>query len=392
MTAARGDRRVLISGGGIGGLALAIALAERGQPVTVLERGALHDETGAGIQLGANALRRLDELGVLDLVVPEAFRPDALWMFDAHSGARLTALPLGEWYLTRYQAPYLSLHRADLHRGLYRRACMFPEIRIEPGVAVTDISQHASTVSAKGFEGQDFSGSCLVGADGLWSTARQLVAPDAKLAFAGQTASRTLLATRNLATPFDAPVVTLWLGTRGHLVTYPVKSGKALNVVLVTEGGSPHQGWNEEMDAASLLAATAGWAEPPRRLLAGAEHWRSWSLFQLPPLRRWSKGNVALLGDAAHPVLPFLAQGAGLAIEDALVLARQIVACGRDHRLAFAEYERLRRRRVARVQAQSARLGRIYHMGPPWRSVRNLAIAKRDPESALSRLDWLYGG
>jgi len=259
------------------------------------------------------------------------------------------------------------------------------------GFEAAELSSSISAANVKGASGQSFSGPYLCAADGLWSMARRFVAPEARPLFSGATASRSLLPTRNLEAPFDAPVVTLWLGTRAHLVTYPVKAGKALNVVLVTEGGSPHQGWDHVSDRTALLAQTADWARPAHDLIRRIDDWRSWSLFRLPPLPHWSKGNIVLLGDAAHPVLPFLAQGAGLAIEDAVTLADTLSTCGKDHRFAFAEYERLRRSRALRVQQESIRLGRIYHLSQPWSSMRNLVLANRAPERAISAFDWLYG-
>lgn len=391
MTPPAKSSNALIIGAGIGGLSLAIGLAKKGHHVTVAERGSLREKTGAGIQLGANAVKRLRSLGVLDAIEPHAFRPEALWIFDALSGRRLNALPLGRSYEERYRAPYLSFHRADLHHGLLARAEEFEQLKIVPGFELAEISDTGSAVTANTKREDELSASYLIGADGLWSRTRHFVAPEAALSFTGQTAARSLLPRKGLPSPFDTPVISLWLAPKAHLVTYPVKAGSALNVVLVTEDGEAHQGWNEPADQKALLARIRDWAAAPKRLLHEAPAWRSWSLFSLQGLSRWSRGNVALLGDAAHPVLPFLAQGAALAIEDAMILAEALASCGRDHGFAFDDYARLRRPRAERLQRQSAKMGRIYHMTGPLRLARNLAIAMRRPEATLASLDWLYG-
>ncbi|MEG6509887.1 FAD-dependent monooxygenase [Methyloligella sp. 2.7D] len=388
-----GDKRALIAGGGIGGLTAAIAFARTNIPSLILERGAFADETGAGIQLGANASRRLRELGALDSVAAAAYRPEAVWLFDARSGEKLTSVPLGSAYEARYGAPYLCLHRADLHQALYRTCMGLSPISLTTNVTADTVSDDGSAVSVRSTEGLSFPGSFLVGADGLWSRIRQSVAPEAALAFTRRTAARALIPTEKLGAPFDAGTVTLWLGKHAHLVTYPVRGGELLNVVLGFEGGEPKSGWNRDWNTQrdDLLALTEGWAAAPRDLVECIETWRRWSLFRLRKMPRWSRGNTVLLGDAAHPILPFLAQGAALAIEDAAHLADALTQYSADRQKAFAAYEATRRPRALKVMAQSARMGTIYHFGGMRRAVRNAMLRNRNPETALDQFDWLYG-
>jgi 2-polyprenyl-6-methoxyphenol hydroxylase-like FAD-dependent oxidoreductase len=383
--------RVLIVGGGIGGLAVGIALGRRGTSVTLLERCTFADEVGAGIQLGPNATRALRQLGVLDAVEAAAFKPEAIWLFDAVSGRKLAAMPLGRQIDECYGAPYLTLHRADLHASLLAACRDHSSVELQEGFDVTAIETLVDTVVARAPNGTKVEGSSLIAADGLWSGVRQRIVPRAGLRFAGATAWRALLPRDHVPPPFDAPVVGLWLGSKAHLVHYPVRRGKDLNVVTVVEGGKAKQGWNRHPEQVELLGAFHRWAEPARALLEMVESWRCWSLYRLRPLRHWTKGRMALLGDAAHPVLPYLAQGAALAIEDAAALAASFEACGGDALLAFPRYEALRRHRIRRVQRHAARYGYLYHLRGPAGLARNLVLKHRHPESLLQGFDWLYG-
>jgi 2-polyprenyl-6-methoxyphenol hydroxylase-like FAD-dependent oxidoreductase len=384
------QERVLIAGGGIGGLAAAIALARRGIESEVLERSCFTEETGAGIQLGPNATRALARLGALEATSARAFKPDAIAIYDGLTGRKLASLPLGKSVEDRYGAPYLTLHRADLHAGLRTVAESLAPVTLRPGFELAAVDTQGADVLVRGTDGDEVNGAALVGADGLWSTLRPLIAPAASLRFTGATAWRTLLPREGLPFPFNASEVGLWLGPRAHLVHYPVRGGSDLNVVAVTEGGAALQGWNQTGSAETLLAGFTGWTEDLKSLLDRAEGWRSWSLYRLTGLHRFSEGRLALVGDAAHPVLPYLAQGAALALEDAVTLAETITVSPSDPERAFRRYAELRRSRTSRVQRLSRRFGRIYHFGGPLRLARNLVLTRRG-EAALADLDWLYG-
>lgn len=381
---------VLIAGGGIGGLSTAIALAQAGFEATVLERSAFAEESGAGIQLGPNATRILCKLGVLGVLEAQACRPEAIWLFDGVSGRRLATVPLGDTAEKRYGAPYLTLHRADLHASLRAAAEALGPVSLNSGFDVSGIEVH-DTVAVANIDGTILEGSSLIGADGLWSTVRQCIAPEATLSFTGDTAYRALLPREEVPELFANPVVGLWLGPGAHLVHYPVRAGGALNVVAVIEGGREAQGWNQTADTARLLSGFTRWCKESKSLLESAEGWRAWSLFSLPPLAHWSRGAVTLLGDAAHPVLPYLAQGAGLAIEDAATLANCLAATRDDPAAEFRTYEMLRRGRALRLQNTARRFGRIYHLRGPARFARNAALKLRSETAALRQFDWLYG-
>jgi 2-polyprenyl-6-methoxyphenol hydroxylase-like FAD-dependent oxidoreductase len=387
----RQQERVLIAGGGIGGLAASIALARRGIESDVLERSRFTEETGAGIQLGPNATRALAALGVLEAIGDRACKPDAIAIYDGLTGRKLTSLPLGKSVEERYGAPYLTLHRADLHAGLRAAAEGLAQVTLRPGFEVSAVDTQGADVLVRGIDGREATGAALVGADGLWSTLRPLIAPAAGLRFTGATAWRALLPREDLPSPFNASAVGLWLGPRAHLVHYPVRGGADLNVVAVTEGGAALQGWNQAGSAETLLAGFTRWTKDSRSLLERAAGWRSWSLYRLTGLRRFSEGRVALLGDAAHPVLPYLAQGAALAVEDAVTLAETTAAWPGDPAQAFRRYAELRRPRTSGVQRLSRRFGRIYHFGGPLRLARNLVLERRSGDAALADLDWLYG-
>jgi salicylate hydroxylase len=328
---------------------------------------------------------------VLDVIEPHAFRPEAILIYDGISGRRLSSVPLGTHAEQRYGAPYLTLHRADLHAGLRAVAQSLAPAVLRPGFELTAVDAQSGDVVARAADGSEAKGASLIGADGLWSKVRSLIMPKANLRFTGATAWRARLPRGSLPSPFDAPVVGLWLRPGSHLVHYPVRGGEELNIVAVTEGGAERRGWNQAGAVETLLASFTRWTKDSKSLLERAASWRSWSLYRLAPLRRFGAGRIALLGDAAHPVLPYLAQGAALAIEDALTLAACIDASPGDPPFAIRRYEDLRRPRVARVQRLSRRLGRLYQLRGAMRVARNLILERRSEETALRRFDWLYG-
>lgn len=379
----------LIVGGGIGGLAAAIALGRDGQNVTVLERSNFTEESGAGIQLGPNATRVLRSLGVLPAIEAFAFKPESLLIFDALSGRKLATLPFGVTVEARYGAPYLTLHRADLHSVLLQTCKTLGAVTLRPGFALAQAEDVGDKVIAREANGDELGGDLLIGADGLWSKLRGLIAPNAHPRFAHATAYRTIMPREALPSAFSAPVVGLWLGPDAHLVHYPVRGGRELNLVAIVEDGEEAQGWNEPAERSLLLSRFTGWSKDSKSLLEMATGFRRWSLYRLPRLRHWYKGRVALLGDAAHPTLPHLAQGAALAIEDAATLS-EYLKDESDPTKAFRDYQRLRQSRASRVQRRSQRLGRYYHFKGPARLFRNALLARRDSDALLASLDWLY--
>lgn len=384
------ESEILMAGGGIGGLTAAIALAQQGLSSTVLERSDFAEESGAGIQLGPNATRLLDRLGLAEAIHQVAFRPASIFAFDGLSGKRLAAIPLGAYAEARYGAPYLTLHRADLHAALCAACKTLEGVTLLPGFDLTGIEERDRRVTAIAADGRTAEAPALIGADGIWSEVRRLIAPEARLRFTGHTAWRALLPRGALTAPFDAPAVCVWLGPDAHLVHYPVRGGKALNIVAVTAGGTETRGWNKTGNQEDMLSAFRTWCSDAKALLGRAEGWRCWSLYRLEGLPSWTSGRIALIGDAAHPVLPYLAQGAALAIEDAVALAKSLSDHAGDARRAFPAYEAARKPRAARVAKSSEQNGARYHMRGAMRLARNFVLRHRAGERLLAGFDWLY--
>ena len=382
----------LIVGAGIAGLATAIALGRQGYGVRVLERRSAASEAGAGIQLGPNAIKALDVLGVRPAIDRVSFEPSWLDLWDGATGRRLSSVPLGERARARFGAPYLTLHRADLHGVLLQAASATPGVTLTYGFDVTDIEQ-AKGVRLTAADGRTAEGLAVIGADGIWSRTRQLMSGEtgAKPTPTGHSAYRLLVPRSGLPEPFGAPSVGLWLGRNAHLVHYPVSSGSLVNIVAVIAGGPISEAWDSGADADDLLTEFAAWPKSVQEFLRSPGEWRRWSLYYAEHRWPWSKGAMTLAGDAAHPVLPFLAQGAGLGLEDAVVLADAVARRPGDFPAAFAAYGAARRERAARVARNSRRNGSIYHLGGLAAQARNAAMRLAPPDRLLASYDWLYG-
>jgi salicylate hydroxylase len=381
------DRPVLIAGGGIGGLALALALARTGRRTIVLERRLQFETEGAGIQLGPNGVRVLQRLGVADALRPYVGEPERIDVHDGQSGRTLAHLPLGSWLSDRHGAPYWVAHRGDLHAALL--AAVDRHVELRTGCEVASAAHADGGVLVTCTSGESVQGSVLIGADGLWSSVRRSVTPDAQPLFVGATATRAVLpaaAARSLA----MPAVGLWLTPGVHVVHYPVRQGREVAVVVIAAETWQGIEWNMQADADILHAKLAGFHTRLAEVLMGVRDWRKWALYRLPPLPTWTSGRMALLGDAAHPMLPYLAQGGAMALEDAVVLA-DALARDADETSALAEYERLRRARATRVQALSVRNGRIYHMRPPLAWARDAVLRLVPGTRLMAGFDWLYG-
>ncbi|MGQ0673265.1 MAG: FAD-dependent monooxygenase [Hyphomicrobium sp.] len=388
------DQNVLIAGGGIAGLSCAVALARQGIASHVLERRPAFAEEGAGIQIGPNGTRLLADLGIAEVLAPRAARPAHLDIMDATTGQRLSRLPLGTWIATRHGAPYWTAHRADLHSAIAGRALADTLVRVTMAAEVDSIVERTDGVTVTTRQGGTFHGAALVAADGLWSTCRRLIFPHQKQpAFARRQAMRAVIPAATLPAPLDRDATTLWFSPGCHVVHYPVRGGDEVAIVVVFAESRPHDGWSSEVLPAHVRSHAAGLAAPLARLLAQPESWRAWSLFTMPEgiVRRWTEGRVALIGDAAHPVLPFLAQGGVLAIEDAVVLARVLDARRADITAALRTFELQRRRRTARVARASLRNGWIYHLDGLPAAARNAAIRTITPHRLMQGFDWLYG-
>jgi salicylate hydroxylase len=387
------SRNVVVAGAGIGGLTVALMLARSGFRVTLLEQAGQLSETGAGIQLSPNATRILILLGLGERLRAAVSVPEALAVKTA-SGGRLARASLGERAERRYSAPYWSIHRADLQAALLETVRANPDIVLRLGTKVEDFVEHANGLSIacrRGSATADERGIALIGADGLWSGLRTRLGHP-KPEFRQRTAWRSLIPADSVEEEFRAPDVQLWLGRNAHVVHYPIKNGQLINIVAIVNDNWAEPGWGADGQRDELLAHYSpwNWCEPVREFLAVPERWQKWALYDLPPLDTWGTGPATLLGDAAHPMLPFLAQGAAMAIEDAAVLADQMARLPDDPASAMRRYERARRKRTARVQRAAASNGRVYHLtaGEAW--ARNLFLRIAGGNMLLRRYNWLY--
>lgn len=388
-------RQALVAGGGIGGMAAALACARAGWEVRLFERAEAFAEVGAGIQIGPNVTRILQAWGLGEALARVAAFPAALQVRDAASGAALARLPLGQRALARYGAPYGTVHRADLHAILRSAAQAEAQVHVNPGQGVQGFSQSAYEVTLLRTSGAPVEGDLLIGADGLWSRVRDQLLADGPPRATGHLAYRALVRQAALPAALRSHDVTAWLGPGLHVVHYPVRAGEALNVVAIVHGrlDSDLDQWDHAATVEGLRAAMAPTCTALRALLEAVPSWRLWALCDRAPVRtagQMAQGRVALLGDAAHPMLPYLAQGAGMAIEDAAELGRNLAMQALEPPLALRRYALNRWQRNARTQARAHRNGRIFHATGALRWGRNLSL--RLVGAPLLDVPWLYRG
>jgi salicylate hydroxylase len=382
---------VLIAGGGIGGLAAAVALARRGIASHVLERRAAFHEEGAGIQIGPNGTRILRLLGVAEALRRHVTAPESICVRDGTIGDELACLPLGHWIASRHGAPYWVAHRSDLHAALLRTARGEPLVTLSLGFDVTDIATDRQLVAVTSTDGRTSTGKALIAADGIWSTTRSLQFDPRVPRFFGKSAARTVLAMDAVPQSLRQNQTTMWLFPGAHIVHYPVASSCELALVAIVNDTHDDKEWSAPISANWVQQHVPPCAQPLTDLIEAAQSWKRWTLHTLPVARTWSRGPVALLGDAAHPVLPFLAQGGVLALEDAAVLADALHRFETDVPAALTWYGRQRRGRAASVAAASRHNGRIYHLSGPLAQARNLALRSISSQRLMARYDWLYG-
>lgn len=382
---------VLIAGAGIGGLAAALAIAQRGIPVHVMERREVFNEEGAGIQIGPNGTRILADLGVADRLRPKVGLPEALSVRDGASGAELTRLPLGDWMRERHGSPYWVAHRKDLHAALLETALATPLITLAMGFDVVAADSNAQRVEVRAKDGATLAGKALVAADGIWSPLRQALFATPPPQFSGKSACRSVVSMRDVPAELRRMETTIWLFAEAHVVHYPVSAGEEMAIVVVRDDAQAGTDWSAPVSNAAVAQGLPTCAPPLAALIAAAPQWRRWALHTLAVPEPLAQGRVALLGDAAHPTLPFLAQGGVMALEDAAVIAAALDRNPGSVVTAFAAYARLRRPRVVRVVEASARNGRIYHLSGVGALARNLALRTAPAEKLIAGYDWLYG-
>ncbi|NVO08182.1 MAG: FAD-dependent monooxygenase [Rhodoferax sp.] len=390
------DKNLLIAGGGIGGLAAALASARAGWQVDLLEQSPVFGEVGAGIQLGPNVVKVLRALGVGDALARVVAFPSQLEVRNATSTELLGVLPLGKVAEQRYGAPYVTIARADMHNVLLEAVRAQGGVGLHLDARVLAVRQDEQGVQVETVQDQRLEAPLLVGADGLWSQVRkQVLEQDVPPRVTGHLAFRAMLPQSALPVPLRTQVVTAWMGPDFHAVHYPVRSGEWLNMVCIVHGkvsGDP-QSWDHSANAQELRSRMAQARGALRDMLYAIDQWRLWPLCDRPPMAsaaEHAKGRIALLGDAAHPMRPYLAQGAGMAIEDAAALAACISELPGQVPLALARYAAMRWQRNARVQARAIRNGQIYHLKGYKQVGRDLALKALGPR--LMDVPWLYNG
>lgn len=390
------NKQVTIVGGGIGGLAAALACTRAGLQVELLEQSPVFGEVGAGIQMGPNVVRVLEGWGLGERIKAVAAYPAQLQARHALSGALLGSAPLGADMVRRYGAAYATIARADLHTALLTALCQGGLAHLRQGCEVTAVTQDSAAVQVQmAALDEVLRSDVLVGADGLWSRVRAQVVPGGAPRVTGHLAYRAMLPQSTLPAALRSQVITAWMGPDFHVVQYPVRGGEWLNVVAIVQGPAPAdlQQWDHSANAGDLRARLAGAAPALQDLLQAIADWRLWALCDRPPMRsaaEQAQGRIALLGDAAHPMRPYLAQGAGMAIEDAAELARVLAPQGVPVAKALRTYAANRWQRNARVQARSIRNGEIFHLRGPLRLGRDLSLKLLG--ARLMDVPWLYQG
>ena len=386
--------KIAIAGGGIGGLAAVLALSRTGQHVELFEKAAVFSDIGAGIQLGPNVTRIFQNWGLLDALRRTAVAPDRLQVRSATTGGVLGELRLGAAMTERYGTPYLTLHRADLHSVLLQAVRQTSALS-HTDCAVNSFQQTAQAVAVQtNGETQDFD--ALIGADGLWSKTRQQLLSDGAPRRTGHLAYRALIKQAELPERLRSQNVTAWLGPKMHAVQYPVRGGEWLNVVVFVHGDAPDdfQNWDHSANTAELSHQFHGSCPALQDTVQAASNWRLWVMHDRLPMQGYDQhalGRVALLGDAAHPMRPYLAQGAGMAIEDAAELGKAMYGVTSDDvQAALQSFAMNRWQRNARVQARALRNGQIFHASGLMRLGRDTAM-KLVGERLLD-IPWLYMG
>jgi salicylate hydroxylase len=381
---------VLVAGGGIGGLAAALALARQGISVKVLEQASRIAEIGAGIQLGPNAFCAFDALGVGPRARESAVYTERLLMMDAIDESEVANMPVGDAFRERFGNPYAVAHRADVHLALYEGVQASDLVEVVTSARVERIEQDRDHVVVLDDRGQEHRGAAIVGCDGVKSAVRQQYIGD-PVHVSGHVVYRAVVDANDFPgdLKWNAPCV--WVGPNCHLVHYPLRGGEQYNVVVTFHSRHTETWGVTDGDRGEVLSYFEGIAEKPRQLLSLPKSWRRWATADREPVLQWTHGRATLLGDAAHPMLQYLAQGACMALEDAVTLGEAMRVCGGSFERAFALYERSRIARTARVVLMTREMGRIYHAHGVERLVRNDMFRGRAPQRYYDAVEWLYG-
>lgn len=383
---------ILISGGGIGGLAAALSLARRGFAVTVLEQAASLGEIGAGIQIGPNAFHAMDALGVGELVRAKAVFIDGLVLMDATTDEQVCVVPLGEPFRQRFRNPYAVIHRADLHGALLEACRNDAKVTLRTSARIQSYSQNAQGVQATLTNGETLQGIALIGADGLHSAVRAQMLQDGAPMVSGHTTFRSVIPTEQMPEELRWNAATLWAGPKCHIVHYPLQGWKVFNLVATVHTDATEAVAGEPVPTELVHQAFAHVVPRAQRIIHAAGSWKRWVLCDREPQEGWCDGRVALLGDAAHPMLQYMAQGACMALEDAVCLGEQVAAQAGDIPAALEAYRQQRLPRTTRLQLASRAMGEyVYHPDGPRRMARNAWLQAKSAEDFHISLEWLYG-
>lgn len=383
---------IIIAGGGIGGLATAIGLAQKGFRSIVLEKAAQLGEIGAGIQLGPNAFHAFDYLGVGDAAREMAVYIDNLRLMDAIEGCEITRIPLDEKFRARFKNPYAVVHRGDLH-GVFLKACVDHDlVELRTNSEVEDYAQDGTSATAILADGSCVSGAMIIGADGLWSNIRKRLVGDGMPRVSGHTTYRSVIPTEEMPEELRWNAATLWAGPKCHIVHYPLSGWKVFNLVVTYHNDAPEPVAGKPVSHDEVRKGFEHIAELPRQIIEKGKDWKLWVLCDRDPVDKWVDGRVALLGDAAHPMLQYFAQGACMAMEDAVALSHLMESYSGDPLRVLPNYQSLRNARTARVQLQSRAIGEhVYHPAGAHADLRNQIMSNRSAEEWYVVVDWLYG-
>lgn len=387
------DLPILISGAGIGGVSTALALARAGRRALVLERSPVLGEIGAGIQLGPNAFHVFDRLGVGEAARNMAVFIDSLRLMDAMTAEEITRIPLDLPFRERFGNPYAVIHRGDLHGVLLRAAQSNPLIEIRTNAEVLDYDQDDKSVTITLKGDVKIRGSMLIGADGLWSNIRKRVVGDGAPRVSGHTTYRSVIPTELMPEDLRWNAATLWAGPKCHIVHYPLSGWKYFNLVVTCHNDAKEPAAGVSVTYEEVLHGFSHVADRAQGIIRHGQDWKYWVLCDREPVQKWQDGRVVLLGDAAHPMMQYFAQGACMAMEDAVVIADALQAHSGDPQRAIPAYIAARNLRTSRVQLQSRWIGEnIYHPAGAHAELRNEIMRRKTPSEWYDSVAWLYGG
>jgi 2-polyprenyl-6-methoxyphenol hydroxylase-like FAD-dependent oxidoreductase len=382
----------LVAGGGIGGLAAALGLAQKGFSVLVLEKAPALGEIGAGIQLGPNAFHAFDYLGIGEAARGMAVYIDQLRLMDALTAEEITHIDLGEAFRARFRNPYAVVHRGDLHKVFLSACREHSRIELRVNSEVVTYDQDGSTVEVRLASGEAVEGAVLIGADGLWSNVRRQLVADGPPRVSGHTTYRSVIPTEHMPEELRWNAATLWAGPKCHIVHYPLSGWKLFNLVVTYHNDAPEPVAGKPVSREEVRSGFEHVHERARKIIDHGTDWKLWVLCDRDPVENWVDGRVTLLGDAAHPMMQYFAQGACMALEDAVCLSHMMAAHRDDRERALERYRAQRVVRTARVQLQSRAIGEhIYHPAGAHAAVRNAIMRAKSSDDYYAHLAWLYG-